>query len=142
MKKLDFLVGKWKGEAHIQRGPGEPVVLEQTEDAHYKLDGLVLVIEGTGRTKDGKTPLQALGIISYDDETGSYRMRAFNDGRFMETEVKLIDKGITWGFAAGQYRTSAVMRIDDHGDWIELHQIAVGADPPRKFMDLRVSRQK
>ena len=38
-------------------------------------------------------------------------MRAFNDGRFLETELKLLEsgKGITWGFALGQIRTSAVM---------------------------------
>ncbi len=31
-------------------------------------------------------------------------MRAFNDGRFLETELKLLEscKGITWGFALGQ----------------------------------------
>ena len=46
MKKLGFLVGKWAGEARLQRGPGEPVVLVQTEEAQFKLDGLILEIEG------------------------------------------------------------------------------------------------
>src|SRR5271154_947189 len=83
MKKLSFLTGKWAGEARVFRGPSEPVVLTQTEEAQYKLDGLILLIEGVGRTKvDGKLALQALGIVSYDDESGTYRMRAFNDGRY------------------------------------------------------------
>src|SRR5271167_4974724 len=77
MKKLDFLVGKWSGEARRWLAPGDPVVMTQTEEAQYKLDGLLLTIEGVGRTKDGKPALQALGIISYDDENGTYRMRAF-----------------------------------------------------------------
>jgi hypothetical protein len=109
MKKLEFMVGKWAGEARLLRGPGGPVLLMQTEEAQYKLDGLILLIEGVGRTKaDGKSALQALGIVSYDDESGTYRMRAFNDGRFLETELKLLDsgKGMTWGFALGQIRTS------------------------------------
>ena len=68
MKKLAFLIGKWAGEARVLRGPGEPVVLAQTEEAQYKLDGLVLLIEGVGRTDaHGKPALQALGIVSYDD---------------------------------------------------------------------------
>ncbi len=50
MKKLGFLVGKWTGEACILRGPGAPEVLIQTEEAQYKLDGLILVTEGVGRT--------------------------------------------------------------------------------------------
>jgi hypothetical protein len=142
MKKLEFLVGKWSGEARIFRLPTEPVVLVQTEDAYYKLDGLILLIEGVGRKLDGAPALQALGVISYDDETESYKMRAFNDGRFTETQVKLIDRGITWGFTVGQYRTSSVMRINDKGDWTELHDITIGTQAPRKYMELTVSRQK
>ncbi len=143
MKKLEFLVGKWAGEARMLRGPGEPVVMIQTEEAQYKLDGLVLQIEGVGKV-DGKPALQALGIVSYDDETGTYRMRAFNDGRFLETEVKLLGegKGMTWGFALGQYRTSSTMRINEKGDWTELHEITIGEQAPRKYMELSVSRQK
>jgi hypothetical protein len=37
MKRLGFLVGKWVGEARLLRGPGEPVVLVQTEEAQFKL---------------------------------------------------------------------------------------------------------
>ena len=145
MKKLGFMIGKWAGEARLLRGPGEPVVLIQTEEVQYKLDGLILIIEGVGRTKpDSKLALQALGITSYDDESGTYRMRAFNDGRFLETEVKLLDngKGITWGFTLGQIRTNSVMRITEDGDWTELHEITVGSQPPRKYMELTVSRQR
>jgi hypothetical protein len=38
-------------EARITRGAGETTELVQTEEAGYKLDGLILVIEGIGRTK-------------------------------------------------------------------------------------------
>ena len=51
LKKLDFLVGKWSGEARVERGSGEPLELIQTEEAQYKLDGLILTIEGIGKTK-------------------------------------------------------------------------------------------
>jgi hypothetical protein len=64
MKKLSFLVGKWSGEARTFRVPGQPVELTQTEEVEYKLDGLILIIEGVGRTKsDGRVVLQALGIL-------------------------------------------------------------------------------
>src|SRR5215472_10012174 len=85
MKKLDFLVGKWEGQARVLRGPGAMVDLAQTESAEHKLDGLILAIEGVGKTKDGNPALQAYGIVSFDDESGTYRMRAFNDGRFLES---------------------------------------------------------
>jgi len=71
-----------------------PLELAQTEEAQYKLDGLVLMIEGIGRNKaDGNVALQALGIISYDEEAAAYRMRAYNDGRYLETELKLAEDG-------------------------------------------------
>jgi hypothetical protein len=123
MKKLEFLVGKWTGEARMMRAQGEPLVMIQTEEAQYRLDGLILSIEGVGRA-NGKPALQAFGIISFDDEIGTYRMRAYNDGRFLETEVKLIDKGFTWGFALGT----------------EQHEITIGTQAPKKYMGLRVTK--
>jgi hypothetical protein len=144
MQKLSFLVGKWAGEARVLRGPGELVELIQTEEAQYKLDGLLLLIEGIGRTKStGNLTLQALGIISYDDESGAYRMRAFNDGRFLETEVKLSSeaKEMTWGFSLGEIKTNSILRMNDQGTWTELHEITIGAQTPKKLMELTVRRE-
>ena len=145
MKKLDFLVGKWAGEARLLRGPGEPVVLVQTEEAEFKLSGLILQIEGIGRTQpDNQPALEALGIISFDDDTGGYYMRAFNNGRFLETEVKLLEDGksLTWGFALGQIRTSSVLRINEKGEWTELAEITIDSHPARKLLELTVRRQE
>jgi|SRR5215813_14553370 len=77
MKKLNFLVGEWTGEARLLHGPGGPTELVQTEEARYRLDGLILTIEGVGRTKsDGRPNIRAFGVISYEDETRTFRMRA------------------------------------------------------------------
>jgi hypothetical protein len=61
---------------------------------------LIPTIEGVGRTKSDDRPVfEAFAVISYDDENGSYRMRAFNDGRYLETDLNLADdgRGATWG---------------------------------------------
>jgi hypothetical protein len=145
LKKLDFLVGKWSGEARILRGPGEPLELIQTEQAQYKLDGLILIIEGIGKIKaDGKVALQALGIVSYEDERETYHMRAYNDGRYLETDLKLSEngKGMAWGFRLGDIKTSSMLSINEKGEWTELTEIAIGSEAARKFMELTVSRQK
>ena len=143
MKKLEFLVGRWTGEVRLLRGPAEWVDLQQSEEAQYKLGGLILVIEGLGRTKsDGHSVLQALGVISFDDETATYRMRAFNDGRFLESEVTLLDRdnAISWGFAVGQVTTKSVLRINESGEWTELAEIKVGSDLPKRLLELTVRR--
>jgi hypothetical protein len=144
MRKLGFLVGKWKGEARMLRRSGEMIEMLQTETVEYKLDGLLLVIEGIGRDKgNGKPLLQALGLISYNDESARYHMRAFNDGRFLETDMNLSDAAteITWGFVLGEIKTNSLLRIDESGDWTEQHQVTIGSHSPRSFMEVRVSRQ-
>jgi len=143
MKKLGFLVGTWNGEARLLRGPGEWMDLHQSEEAQYKLDGLILVIEGVGRTKsDEQSVLQALGVISFDDETATYRIRAFNDGRFLESEVTLLDqdKAISWGFALGQTTTQSVLRINESGEWTELTGIKIGSEPTKTLLELWARR--
>jgi hypothetical protein len=144
MRKLSFLVGKWSGEARMLGGSGELIELQQSEEAEFKLDGLILTIEGVGRTKSDDRPvLEAFAVISYDDENGSYRMRAFNDGRYIETDLKLADdgRGATWGFTLGSIKTSSVLRIDPNGEWTEQAEITFGAQPARKLFELSVRRQ-
>jgi hypothetical protein len=145
MKKVGFLVGKWAGEARVLRGPTESVEMFQTEEAQYRLDGLILVIEGVGRTKSSGQPLlQAFGIVSYDDESETYRLRAFNDGRFLETQTKLLEEGqgMTWGFALGEITTNSVLRINERGEWTEFAEISIGSQPPKKLLELTVRPQK
>ena len=145
MRKLAFLTGKWIGDASLLRGPTEFVELLQTEEAQYKLEGLILVIEGVGRTASGgQALLQAFGIISYDDESETYHLRAFNDGRFLETEVKLLEqgKGLTWGFVLGEITTKSVLRINERGEWTEFAEIFVGSQSPKKLLELTVRPQQ
>ena len=141
MKKLAFLIGQWAGDGRMLRASGEWVEFHQTEHVEYKLDGLLLVIEGVGRAKnDGQPLLQAYAITSYDDATGKYHMRAFNDGRWLETDIDMADngKGLTWGFTVGDVRTKSIMRLTDAGEWSENHEITIGTQLPRKFMELTV----
>ena len=145
LQRLSFLVGFWSGEAHVQRGADQVVTLMQTENVEYKLDGLILVIEGIGLDQSDQQPsLQALGIISYDDATGTYRIRAWNDGRFLESDVELLEDGrsLRWGFGIGDIRSSSLLQIDQDGQWTENAELTIGSQPPRKLMDLTVRRRE
>jgi hypothetical protein len=145
MKRLAFLIGKWAGEARLLRGSGEQLELNQNENAEYKLGGLILTIEGIGRSRiDDKVELHAFAIVSYDDETQAFHMRAYNDGRYLESDLKLLEdgRGFTWGFALGDIKTSSTLQMNENGDWTELTEIAVGSQPWRKLVELKVSPQK
>ena len=142
MKKLAFLVGTWSGDATVIRGPGEPIKVRQTEDVKYKLNGLVLLIEGTGRNPaTGDAMFNALATISYDDTTSTYRFRAHNDGRYLDTELKVPNHGFEWGYKAGPAVVRFGMRLTEKGEWLETGEVMMGTNPPQKTFEMTVRRQ-
>lgn len=51
MKKLDFLIGEWRGEGWAEFIPGQRRTSSITENVQPKLGGMVLLIEGLGKAK-------------------------------------------------------------------------------------------
>jgi hypothetical protein len=142
MKKLGFLVGTWTGEATTVR-PNQTIKVKQTEQVSYKLDGIVLLIEGTGRNPDsGEVMFRALATGSYDDAAGVYHFRAYNDGSYLDTELKVPANGFEWGYKAGLAQIAFVMRLNDAGDWVETGDATVGTTPTQRFFDMTVRKQK
>src|SRR5687768_13637908 len=99
MKKLDWLVGHWKGTGWMQVGPQGRKEFTQTETIQGKLDGLVLIIEGQGKSKvDGSTVHTALAFVSYDAASKTFRWRAFTaEGRQTDTVAMVGDNTLEWG---------------------------------------------
>ena len=141
MKKLEFLAGKWAGNASITRGPGEPIRLVQSEDLQFKLDGLVMVVEGTGRDASGQVVFRAFATIAYDDTASVHRFRAFNDGRFLDTELKVTLGGFAWGYTAGPVKVNNTTRLNEKGEWFEVTETTFGTSPPQKSLETTLRRQ-
>ena len=141
MKKLAFLAGHWSGSASISRGPGEPLHLTQTENVQFKLDGLVLLIEGQSTGPDGKAQFQALATVSYDDVSRTYRFRAYNDGHYVDTELTAQTDGFAWGFNAGPAKIQNTMHITAKGEWQETTDVAFGSNPPHRNVDTVLHHQ-
>lgn len=141
MQKLSFLVGQWKGEATVSMGPGGPRRLQQTEDVQFKLGGLVLLVEGTGRNPvSGAVEFNALATVSFDEASASYRFRTHSGGNYVETELTVRDRGVEWGFTAGSARITSTMHLDDSGQWVEVTDVVVGGGPPRQTTEVRVRK--
>jgi hypothetical protein len=80
MKKLDFLVGQWKGEGWMEFAPGQRRTFKGTEVVQSKLDGLLLAVEGLHRGRVGDKGEEsivhnAFALVSYDDKAKRYRPR-------------------------------------------------------------------
>lgn len=141
MKKLEFLVGHWSGAATVVRGPGEPLKLTQTEDVQFKLDGLVLLIEGTGHSADGQAVYRALATISYDDAANAYHFRAYNDGRYLDTPLAVTANAFDWGFASGSFKANNAMKLTDDGNWLETTEVTMGSAPLRRTVEMKLRKQ-
>ena len=142
MRKLEFLAGHWSGPITIVRGPGEPLRLTQTENVQFKLDGLVLSIEGKSTGADGKAQFEALATIAYDENAGKYHIRAYNDGHYLDTELIALADGFMWGFQGGPAHIVNTMRLTPQGQWQETTEVTMGNNAPLRSVDMLLEREK
>ena len=125
MKKMEFLMGEWDGEGWAAFGPGPRKTFTIHESVQRRLDGLVFVLEGVGRSPSpdgkGRTTHQALATVAYDARARVYRLSAYREGSgFITAEAKLATDSLIWGFRderAGDIRFT--IRLDDKGRWTE-----------------------
>ena len=136
MKKLAFLEGHWSGPVTIQRGPGEPLHLTQTEAVESKLDGLVLLVEGKSTGADGSVAFSALATIAYDEASHTYRFRAYNAGHYLDTELAVSANGFSWSYDAGPAHIVNTMHLTEKGEWSEVTEATVGSNPPHRSMEM------
>lgn len=142
MHKLAFLAGRWSGPVSITRGPGELLKLTQTENIAYRLDGLVLLIEGQSTGAEGKAQFQALATIAYDDASHTYRIRAYNGGHYVDTELNVQTDGFSWGFNAGPAKVQNTMHLTAKGEWQESTDVTFGNNPPHRSVEMLLEYQQ
>lgn len=101
LSKLNFMAGRWKGEATVMQTGGTSIKVLQEERVEWRLDSLVLTVEGTGRDPvTQKVNFHAFAVISYNQQTKQLEMRAFTrEGRQTDSYFNMIaDNQFVWGF--------------------------------------------
>lgn len=145
MDRLAFMVGRWKGEAWMQRGP-QRVQTVMTETVEARLDGTVLLVEGLGAIpgEAGAAPRtvhHALAIISFDPQSGNYAMRShIGTGQSGEFALTLIDGGVTWARAVpgGQVRNTARFA---NNEWHEIGEFSRDGQAWTQVMEIRLRKE-
>ena len=149
MKKLDFLVGQWKGEGWVEYRPGQRVTVAATESVQRRLGGEVLLVEGIGRNKienerSELTGHDAIALMFFDSKTGSFRFQAHRArGTSVDTELKVTPGGFEWGFQderAGTLRFT--MKLTDKGEWFEIGEMSRDGKTWYKFVETTLQRVK
>jgi hypothetical protein len=145
MARLDFMVGRWKGDAWQQRGP-QRVQTQMLEVVEKKLNGAVLQVEGRGTVEVSGGPERvvhhAFGIISFDPMSRTYSLRSYlNNGLSGDFALTLIDGGVSWSrtVPGGSIRNTARYTADE---WHEIGEFSRDGATWTQVMELRLKREK
>lgn len=147
MKRLDFLVGQWKGEGWVEFRPGQKHTATINESVQRKAEGAVLLIEGLGTTrmpdKPEEVPIhKAFAIVDYDVKAKLFRLRAYRAGDgSIDTEPKVGENSLVWGFRdarGGEIRFT--IKLNDKGRWFEIGEYSSDGKTWRKFLEMTLNR--
>lgn len=143
--RLDFMLGRWKGDAWQQRG-AERVQTQMVEVVEKKLNGAVLVVEGRGTVAapggQERVVHHAFGIISFDPMSKTYSLRShLSNGLSGDFTLTLVDGGVTWSRAVpgGQIRNTARYTADE---WHEVGEFSRDGTTWTQVMELRLKRER
>ncbi|MFO0970122.1 MAG: hypothetical protein U0793_31610 [Gemmataceae bacterium] len=147
MKKLEFLVGEWKGESWTEFVSGKRTASQGTETVQSKLGGLLLIIEGVHRRKGadkekGDVVHHAFAVASYDEKAKQYRLQAYtNRGQYTQAQAKVAEKRFEWGFNVPTFGdVRYIITLDDKGRWFETGEVSQDGKEPRRFFEMTLER--
>lgn len=143
MKKLDRLVGQWKGSGWIQQGK-ERESFTGTETVQRKIDGLALLVEGrfTSKMPSGEEKVihETLAVLSYNLQTKIYDFDTFlASGRAGKHEFKAVEDGWEWGFKFPQGTVRYKIKIADN-TWTEIGEITMNGKDWTKFFEMNLKK--
>jgi hypothetical protein len=102
MNSLSQLAGQWHGNATITQPGGVVVHVAQEETIEYKLDSLLLQVEGVGRNKTDLSSISfhALALINYNASKKNYEMKSYlKDGKQTDAFFRIVEQNrYDWGF--------------------------------------------
>ncbi len=148
MKKFDWMIGKWQGDGWMEFGPNQRRTSKVSETVYRKAGGHVVVFEGLGkaRVSDGGPEVvvhDAFGVVWFDRKTKKYRINAYKaNGQLAETEVKMLDGAMQWGFKGPYGNVRFTIEQNDAGQWTEIGEMERGEAGWHKFFEMKLNRVK
>ncbi|MCE7055045.1 hypothetical protein LZF95_10200 [Algoriphagus sp. AGSA1] len=123
LKKLEFLIGEWKGKGWMMNQSREKMSFDQTEKVTLKLGGTALLIEGQGEA-NGQNVHNALAIVKMGKENGKYDFHSYLQSNQHGTyESELVGEVFYW-YPTNNVRY--VIKINEKGQWYEIGEANAG----------------
>ncbi|MET0754165.1 MAG: hypothetical protein ABWZ66_12365 [Pyrinomonadaceae bacterium] len=140
MKKLDAMVGQWKGSGWIEQGKGKET-FTGTENIQRKLGGLALLVEGIFVDKQDVVIHETLAVLSYNSAAKDYDFNTFLiSGRKGAYKLKAEGEGWIWGFTfpGGEIRYHIKLTSDT---WHETGEISMDEGKTwRSFFEMTLKK--
>lgn len=141
VKKLESLIGQWKGSGWIQQGPNRET-FTGTENVQRKLDGLALLVEGKFANPEGKIIHETLAVLSFNAKDAKYRFSTYlASGRSGEQDFRTIDKGYEWGFKTDAGTIRYTIKTDNDV-WFEVGEFSRDGQNWTKFFEMKLDKVK
>jgi hypothetical protein len=149
MKVFAGWVGRWQGQGWMQMGPGEPKKSTIDEKIEAKLDGMVYLVEGIGKSINPETKQEiishhALALLSYDNASGSYKFRShLKDGRSTEAWFTVTGENtFQWGFdIPNRGKTRYSIKLDPKAKtWNEIGEYSADGTSWSKFFEMNLTK--
>jgi hypothetical protein len=142
MKKLDYMVGQWKGTGWMDSQGGRQT-FSGMETVQNKLNGLALLIEGNFKNKEGAVVHETLAVLSYDEKAKNYNFRTYlANGAVGDYVLNLIEGGWQWSIQYPQGGVRFTFKLTDKGEWFEIGEFSQDGKTWRKFFEMTLQRVK
>jgi hypothetical protein len=143
MNKLSYFIGNWEGQASYRSGPGPAQILTQKEHIEWKLDGVILSIEGIGR-KDDVVQFNAYAIINFDPFSKTFKFNSYTkEGRSTEAYFKILkENNFEWGFdipSGGKVRYTIILDPSKKS-WSEIGEYSQDGNSWFKTVELNLTK--
>ncbi len=141
MKKVENMVGQWKGSGWIQQGATRET-FTGTENVQRKIDGLALLIEGKFTNPEGKIIHETLAVLSYDTKNSKYPFNTYlASGRSGQYELKLMADNYEWGFQTPAGTIRYIIKIANDV-WFETGEFSKDGKTWMKFFEMKLEKVK
>ena len=145
MEKLSFMVGEWQGTgwSMTRAGKESSIIKEKVE---CKLDCHILAVNGQGTRLDPSTQESvivhdAFGVITFDNETGKYMIRAHKKDNVVDAElIFLADRLFQWSIPAPGGMVRFTVDFTQPGTWKETGEYSSDGITWMKSMEMELKK--
>ena len=142
MQKLSFWEGRWEGEGWMRRGPDAPSRFRSLELVEARLNGRVMLVEGLHHAATNPDELvhHALGVVSFDPESGAYRFRThLSSGQSGDFGMRLEDGAVVWGMETPRGKIRYTILVQD-AEWHEVGHLSPDGETWSQFFQMDLKR--